>query len=103
MCVCYRQPIATAAKQNASARMVVLLRPSEKLRIQRLARKERASSAEIMRRSLALYKEPFPEVDAKTLAEVKTALDQMLTRSEATLANLENHRLEMKKWRANRP
>ncbi len=89
MCMSYCLLMATATKQNASAHMVVLLRPSEKLRLQRLARKERVSSAEIMRRSLALYREPFPEVDAKTLAEVKTALDQMLARSESTLANLE--------------
>jgi hypothetical protein len=58
--------------------MVVLLRPSEKQRIQRLARKEKVSSAEIIRRSLHAYTEPEPVFDAKLIAEMNIALDRAL-------------------------
>ena len=47
--------MAVTTQQKASVRAVVLLRPSEKQRLEWLARKERVSSAEILRRSLSAY------------------------------------------------
>lgn len=58
--------------------MVVLLRPSEKQRLQRLARKERVSSAEILRRSFAAYAEPVAGPDDKMIAEMNLVLDKTL-------------------------
>jgi hypothetical protein len=90
--MCYRFFMATATKQNASARMVVLLRPSEKLRLQRLARKERVSAAEIIRRSLAVYEELEGEENTKLLAEMSSALDKTHEAIQQSLAAIDGLR-----------
>jgi uncharacterized protein YqiB (DUF1249 family) len=66
-----------AIEQQASKRMVFLLSPQEKLKLQRQARRKRVSSAEIIRRSLAAYEPPSKE-DEKLLSEMNLLIDQNL-------------------------
>jgi hypothetical protein len=47
--------IMPAASNSAPTRTVVLLRPSEKRRLQKLARDEKVSASEIVRRSIHAY------------------------------------------------
>lgn len=62
--------------------MVVLLRPSEKKRLQKLAEREHVSSAEILRRSFHAYEQRLAsEPDGLgdgTIADMNRALDSAL-------------------------
>lgn len=72
-----------SASQSAPARTVVLLRPTERKRLQKLAAAERVSSGEILRRSLRAYEPEISAAEAEALAillvEMNTALDGALT------------------------
>ena len=81
MHMCYRLVMASAP-QTVPTRTVVLLRPAERKRLEKLAAAERVSSGEILRRSLRSYEGPASsaedEVISALLAEMNTSLDEAL-------------------------
>lgn len=68
----------TVARETASERVVLLLRPKQKRSLERLARKEKVSAAELMRRSLALYAELDALARSGKLAQAEAAFDRTL-------------------------
>lgn len=68
--------------QPAATRTVVLLRPSERKRLEKLAAAERVSSGEILRRSLHAYEKDLSASEKETLGtllqEMNSALDDAL-------------------------
>ena len=79
MHMCYRLVMASAS-QAVPTRTVVLLRPAERKRLEKLAAAERVSSGEILRRSLRSYERPTSsaedEVVAALLVQMNTSLDE---------------------------
>jgi len=69
--------MATQTQPKASERVVVLLRPKEKLRLEKLARTEQVSSGEIIRRSLISYGANGPSEEKKLFAEMNALLDKI--------------------------
>ena len=71
-----------SASHTAPTRTVVLLRPAERKRLEKLAAAERVSSGEIIRRSLRSYEKPMSsgeeEVIPMLLAQMNTSLDEAL-------------------------
>jgi hypothetical protein len=71
-----------SASQTVPTRTVVLLRPAERRKLEKLAAAEQVSSGEIIRRSLRSYEKPTSpsedEMAAALLAQLNAALDQML-------------------------
>lgn len=88
--------------ERSSERVVVLLRPQEKKRLERLARKEHVSSAEILRRSLAKYEEPIQEVDSKVIAEMNATLDKVLANIRSTRQRVRENLGRMEEMRTKR-
>jgi hypothetical protein len=68
------------ASQAVPTRTVVLLRPAERKRLEKLAAAERVSSGEILRRSLRSYEKPTSsaedEVITALLAQMNASLDE---------------------------
>ena len=68
--------------QAASTRTVVLLRPSERKRLEKLAAAEQVSPGEILRRSLHAYEQDLSPGEKETLImllhDANTALDSAL-------------------------
>lgn len=88
-----------AASQTSSERVVVLLKPSEKQRLEHLARTHHVSSAEILRRSLRAYEGQEESSDSAAIAQMNTLLDGMLEtlrstreRVQQNLANLDRQK-----------
>ena len=81
MHMCYAFPMA-AGSQTAPTRTVVLLRPAERKRLEKLAAAERVSSGEILRRSLRSYEKPKSaaedEVIAVLVKQMNASLDEAL-------------------------
>ncbi len=81
MHMCYHAVMA-APRQSATARTVVLLRPSERKRLEKLAAAERVSAGEILRRSLHSYGGNISASDEETVAallgDMNGALDHAL-------------------------
>jgi hypothetical protein len=81
MHMCYLSAMASAT-QTAPTRTVVLLRPEERKKLEKLAAADGVSSGEIIRRSLRSYQKPTSpteeEVAAVLLAQINTALDEMI-------------------------
>ena len=81
MHMCYASHMASAA-QPAPSRTVVLLRPAERKRLEKLAAAESVSSGEILRRSLHAYERPASsaedEVVAALLTQMNTSLNEAL-------------------------
>ena len=73
--------MATSPQPRAT-RTVVLLRPSERKRLQKLADAEQVSAGEILRRSLDSYEQELPASEKEVLttlfADMNTALDGAL-------------------------
>jgi translation initiation factor 2B subunit (eIF-2B alpha/beta/delta family) len=71
------------SSQSITTRTVVLLRPSERKRLEKLAAAESVSSGEILRRSLHAYEQQISKSEEATLSallhEMNTALDHALT------------------------
>jgi hypothetical protein len=70
--------MATATQTNATFRTVVLLRSSEKKRLQKLAREQNVSASEVVRRLIhASSEQPAKEVEDThaMFAEMNQALD----------------------------
>jgi hypothetical protein len=79
-------------QQAGSSRAVVLLKPQERQKLERLAATEKASSGEILRRSLRAY-EPgaSPEDDElmkAMLADMNVALDKALLSIQTSRASI---------------
>jgi hypothetical protein len=70
-----------------TTRTVVLLKPKERKKLDRLAASQRTSSGEILRRSLRAYdpanQAENPEILASMFAEMNAALDNALQSIEA--------------------
>lgn len=78
--------------QPASTRTVVLLRPAERKRLEKLAATERVSSGEILRRSLHAYQKSPPASEQEALA---TLVEDMNTALDGALASLRSARSEI--------
>jgi hypothetical protein len=87
--------MATVNKSNATARLVVVLRAAEKKRLQKLAKEEKVSASEIVRRSLQAYEPGTPLMEDQSLkllfAEMNQALDAALESSRASRAEIEKN------------
>lgn len=99
--MCYVIDMAASAQRNTE-RMVLLLKPQEKKRLERLARKEQVSSAEIVRRSLAAYAEPGPEIDGGAIAEMHSTLDRMLANIRSARLHVRENLAKIEEMRSNR-
>ena len=81
-CTCVTFLFMATQAVTTSSRAVVLLKPSERKKLERLAASQKASSGEILRRSLRAYEpEAAPEDEAlliAMLAEMNTALDRAI-------------------------
>ena len=98
--------MATAVEPT-SERTVVLLRPAERTRLQKLAASERVSAGEILRRSLRDYKqEPSPaeeEMLRLLLAEMNAALDSSLESIRSARVEIQENLRKIEEMRAARP
>jgi len=85
MHMCYASAMAIASN-SAPARTVVLLKPSEKRRLQKLARDENVSASEIVRRSIHAYGSSGKEEQSmrSLIAEMNQALDAALASARAS-------------------
>lgn len=83
--MCYRVLMATLPKSEpADTRLVLLIRKSERKRIERLAKTENVSMAEIVRRSLGTYESIESKLRKQHEEDLMKAAVQML---EGTLAS----------------
>jgi predicted transcriptional regulator len=97
--------MATALQSKASIRTVVLLRPSDKKKLQKLAEKEHVSSGEILRRSLHAYEQnaTLQEEDLGTMvAEMSRALDSALEAVRSARVEVAENIANIRKIRASR-
>ena len=82
----------TSAKpQLASERVVVLLKPNEKRRLEKLAKAQHVSSAEILRRSLHAYEKPDEAFEKAAIAEMNSLLDGMLETLRTTREHVQKN------------
>ena len=95
--------MATALQNHAAHRTVVLLRPSEKKRLERLARQENVSSSEIIRRSLQAYDSPSTQKEQEMkilIAEMNQALDAALQSIRSARAEVAENLAQIKQRQA---
>jgi hypothetical protein len=75
--------MASTPQAAQTARTVVLLRPAERKRLEKLAAAEKVSSGEILRRSLQAYEKPMSSSEEEAvsflLKEMNVALDEALS------------------------
>ncbi len=89
----YDGGMAHEAKNDRTHRTVVLLRPTEKKQLARLAKEQKVSASEIIRRSLHAYQ---PEEDSKAEEEdFRSLLVQMNTALDSALDNVRSARMEV--------
>jgi hypothetical protein len=78
--------------QSVTSRTVVLLRPSERKRLEKLAAAESVSSGEILRRSLHAYEQQMSDSEKAALAsllkEMNSSLDHALASVRSTRAEV---------------
>ena len=74
----------SAEPQKSSERVVVLLKPAEKRRLEKLAKAQRVSAAEILRRSLHAYQNQDEAVEKTAIAQMNVVLDGMLETLRST-------------------
>ncbi len=88
--------------QSVTTRTVVLLRPSERKRLEKLAAAESVSSGEILRRSLHAYEQQMSEPEQTALAallkEMNSSLDHALASARASRKEIA-HNLDLVKKR----
>ncbi len=92
MHMCYDSAMALSS-QPASTRTVVLLRPTDRKRLEKLAAKERVSSGEILRRSLHAYESEISPSEHQTLA---TLIEDMNTALDTALVSIRSARSEIR-------
>lgn len=89
--MCYDCAMPTSTKP-APTRTVVLLRPSERKRLEKLAARDSVSSGEILRRGIQAYEKHIAAAEQKTLAtllhEMNEALDGALTSIRSTRSEI---------------
>ena len=94
--------MATAAHQNATHRFVVLLRPSEKQRLQKLAKEENVSSSEIIRRCIHAYESSSNKEQEELqllLSEMNRSLDTALEKVKADRIEIAENLSQMRSRR----
>ena len=88
-----------ATHENATHRTVVLLRPNEKEHLFEMARRERVSASEIVRRSIEAYQTasaPNEEQELKAaFAEMNKALDSALDSIRSARAEVRQNLAEI--------
>lgn len=82
-----------ASPQSATARTVVLLRPSERKRLEKLAAAERVSAGEILRRSLHSYSGNISAKEEEVLTSLIHDMDGAL---DNALASIRSARSEIR-------
>ena len=91
MHMCYVFPMASAT-QPISTRTVVLLRPAERKRLEKLAANEKVSAGEILRRSLQSYEKPASAAEEEMLslllAQMNSSLDEALVSLRTARASI---------------
>lgn len=87
--------------------MVVLLRPSEKKRLQKLAKEKHVSSGEIMRQSLQSFdtqpSDAEQEMLATLLKEMNIALDHTLVSIRSARSEIQENLRKIQEMREARP
>jgi hypothetical protein len=84
--MCYRFCMATASKtEPTDTRLVLLIRKSERRRIEKLARTENVSVAEIVRRSIGTYQSIEANVRKQHEEQLMKSTIQMLEDTLATV------------------
>lgn len=94
----------TQKSERVNSRTVVLLRDSDRKKLEKLASKEKVSSGEIIRRSLGSYttiearvrKEEEEKMMEKTLAMLIEALEDANKSMEKTCKTLDNLHLQLR-------
>ena len=89
-------------RSNASTRLVVVLRQSEKKRVQNFARKERVSSSELLRRSFQDYiaRASGEEEELKaSIVEMNVALDKAIIAVRSARIEVAENIAKMRKMR----
>lgn len=84
---------ATSANQ-VNSRVVVLLKPGDKQRLQELAREENVSSSEIVRRSLHRYGSESAQQEIEE-TQIRAALAEMSGQLDKALSTIRSARLEV--------
>ena len=82
-----------ATSQSLSTRTIVLLKPAERKRLQKLAAAEQVSAGEILRRSLHSYEKEISPLEEQTLA---TLLHDMNTALDGALLSIRSARSEIR-------
>lgn len=95
-----------ASPQPRATRTVVLLRPSERKRLQKLADAEQVSAGEILRRSLDSYEQDISASEKEMLTtlvtEMNTALDSALGSIRSARAEIRNSLDQIAQMKAGR-
>ena len=81
------------------------MRPSEKKRLEKLARQEKVSSSEIVRRSIQAYESSSSKEQQEVqslVAEMNTALDKALEAVRSARTEVAENIAQMKKRKAQR-
>jgi hypothetical protein len=103
--MCYALIMPTSSN-SAPARTVVLLRPSEKRRLQKLARDENVSASEIVRRSIHAYRSGSSSKEEQNMrgliAEMNQALDAALASARASRKEIAENLAMIEKRREKR-
>jgi len=92
MHMCYFPQMPTSAR-TASTRAVVLLRPNERRRLEKLAAKESVSSGEILRRGIHAYEEHTSASEQEALANLLVDMNHAL---DGGLASVRSARVEIR-------
>lgn len=92
MHMCYDLTMAVPSQSRAT-RTVVLLRPSERKHLQKLADAEQVSAGEILRRSLHSYEQDISASEKKTLT---TLVSDMNTALDSAVASIRSARAEIR-------
>ncbi len=92
MHMCY-DPFMAASIKQAPTRAVVLLRPNERKRLERLAARESVSSGEILRRGIHAYEERSSVAEQKVLGALLGEMNEAL---DGALASIRSARSEIR-------
>jgi hypothetical protein len=90
--MCYDPLMATSIKP-APTRAVVLLRPNERKRLEKLAARDSVSSGEILRRGIHAYEERSSVTEQKALGALLGEMNEAL---DGALASIRSARSEIR-------
>ena len=103
MHMCHNPWMASSSIEKVNIRLVVLVKPREKKLVQSLARKEKVSTSEIVRRSLHSYtaKSSREEAEVKAaIVEMNEALDKALVAVRSARKEVAGNIAAMRKMRS---